>query len=187
MTHQKLLAIVSAVWVLSEVVLAIIRRRATKGASQDRGSFTLLWIALVAGIIAASRVQFFPPTRMPNVSAFFWTGIALIVIGIVVRVVAIATLGRMFTVQVTIQQDHQLIDRGIYSKVRHPSYTGSLLSFAGLGLAFGNWLSLALVLLGALVGLLYRIRVEEAALLGHFGDQYRAYSARTKRLIPGIY
>jgi protein-S-isoprenylcysteine O-methyltransferase Ste14 len=117
----------------------------------------------------------------------FWVGIALILIGIVIRAAAILTLRRYFTVQVTIQDSHELIDRGLYRFIRHPSYTGALISFIGLGFAFGSWLSLAIIAVAALIGFGYRIRVEEQALIGHFGDRYRDYASRTKRLVPGIY
>jgi protein-S-isoprenylcysteine O-methyltransferase Ste14 len=146
-----------------------------------------LWVLLIAAIFTAAQFQRLPAGRMPHRDTLFWLGIALIVAGMIIRATAILTLRRFFTVRVTIQESHELIDRGLYKIIRHPSYTGALVSFVGLGFAFGNWLSLALVLAGAFIGLGYRIRVEEAALTDHFGERYRAYSARTKRLIPGIY
>jgi len=188
MNHQTLLALVSAVWVVSEVVLGIITRRGgTEKSSRDRGSHTLLWSLLVASIFIAAQIRFRPVGRMPEPATMFWIGIALILIGIVIRATAIATLWRYFTVTVMIHESHELIDHGLYRVIRHPSYTGALVSFVGLGFAFGNWFSLAIILAGALIGLAYRIRVEEEALATHFGDRYREYSARTKRLIQGIY
>ena len=108
-------------------------------------------------------------------------------IGADAREIAILTLRRQFTVDVSIQEDHELIDRGVYAVIRHPAYTGAIISFAGLGLVFDNWLSFAAVLIIAVAALSYRIAVEERALVEHFGDRYRAYARRTKRLIPGIY
>jgi protein-S-isoprenylcysteine O-methyltransferase Ste14 len=187
MTHMTLLAIVSAVWVLSEQILAWTRRGSASADVRDRGSFMLLWFALVIGIVAGSMLRGFRPARIPYGDLVFWIGIALIVAGIIVRATAIITLGRFFTVNVMIHSDHKLVDRGLYSIVRHPSYSGSLLSFIGLGLAFGSWLSLVVILIGAGTGFVYRIHVEEAALVSALGDDYRRYAARTKRLIPGIY
>jgi len=180
MPHQTILALVSAVWVALEIVVGILTRGTSR---QDRGSYRVLWALLIGGIIAGSMVKSL--FRMPR--ELFWVGIALIVIGIVIRATAILTLRRYFTVQVTIQESHELIERGLYRWIRHPSYTGALVSFVGLGIAFGSWLSLAIILAAALIGMGYRIRIEEQALIGHFGDRYRDYAARTKRLIPGIY
>src|SRR5207249_1027008 len=104
--------------------------------------------------------------------------------GIAIRATAILTLQRFFTVRVMIQEGHQLVEHGVYSMVRHPSYSGALVSFVGLGLAFGNWLSLIVIAGAALAAFSYRIHVEEQALLAHFGDRYRQYAAHTRRLIP---
>jgi protein-S-isoprenylcysteine O-methyltransferase len=180
MTHSAILGIVSAVWVGAEVILAIL----THGtARKDRSSYAALNLLIGGGILAAAMVSKY--LRMP--SGTFWPGMALIAIGIAIRATAILTLRRYFTVQVTIQDSHELIERGLYRFIRHPAYTGALLSFLGLGLAFGSWLSLAIIVAASLIGFAYRIRVEEQALAGHFGDRYRAYAARTKRIIPGIY
>jgi protein-S-isoprenylcysteine O-methyltransferase Ste14 len=188
MNHPMLLALVSSVWVASEVIVGVITRRsAAEAARHDRGSLILLWALLGATIFAAAQLQFLKIGRMPERNTLFWVGLALILIGILIRGVAILTLRRFFTVSVMIQESHELIERGIYKVVRHPSYTGSLVSFVGLGFAFGNWLSLGLVVIGASIGFAYRIRVEETALTNHFGDRYRSYAARTKRLIPGVY
>jgi protein-S-isoprenylcysteine O-methyltransferase len=71
--------------------------------------------------------------------------------------------------------------------MRHPAYTGLLLRYLGFGLALANWLSLALIFLPMLCTTLYRIRVEEEALVAHFGEEYAAYARETKRLVPGVY
>jgi protein-S-isoprenylcysteine O-methyltransferase Ste14 len=82
--------------------------------------------------------------------------------------------------------DQHVVDTGPYRWIRHPSYTGSLLTIAGFLLCATNWAALAGVV-PVLVGLLYRIRVEEQALSEELGDAYRSYASRTKRLIPFVY
>ncbi len=83
-----------------------------------------------------------------------------------------------------IDDDHQLITTGPYRRLRHPSYAGSLLTLAGIGLALGSWLSLLLAVLGALIGFTRRIQIEEAALQTRFGAAYTAWAQRTWRLVP---
>jgi hypothetical protein len=64
--------------------------------------------------------------------------------------------------------------------------TGGLLMFVGIGLALGNWWSVAAATLGAAIGYSYRIHVEERALLATLGARYAAYAAGRKRLIPFV-
>ena len=106
--------------------------------------------------------------------------------GLVVRLTAIRTLGKQFTVYVAIVEDHKIIDKGLYAVIRHPSYSGNLLTFLGLGLAFENWISLIILVALPMASTLYRISVEEHALLDHFGAAYEKYGQRTKGLVPGI-
>src|SRR5438034_365314 len=121
MNHQVLLALVSAVWVALEVVVGIVSRRSgSQESRRDRGSHTVLWSLLVVSIYVAAQIRFVTVGRMPSPAAMFWIGIALILIGIVIRATAIATLWRFFTVKVMIHESHELIDRGLYRLIRHP-------------------------------------------------------------------
>jgi protein-S-isoprenylcysteine O-methyltransferase len=100
--------------------------------------------------------------------------------------VAIVTLGRQFTVDVSIRQDHALVQHGLYRLVRHPSYSGLLLAMFGLGLLYTNWLSLVSLMVPITLAVINRIAKEERALLAALGSPYAVYCAHTKRLIPGL-
>jgi protein-S-isoprenylcysteine O-methyltransferase Ste14 len=185
MNHNQIFTAVVVIWAASEIGVAIAKRSRDSSSRKDRGSLTLLWITITiaafAGGTIASSVRV---ARMPREA--FWIGIALIVAGIIIRAIAIVTLWRYFTVDVAIANGHELVERGIYRFIRHPSYTGSLLSLLGLGIALRNWISLAVVVITTFLALSYRVRVEEAALIEHFGDRYREYMKRTTRFIPGL-
>ena len=83
-----------------------------------------------------------------------------------------------------IQDDHRLITSGPYRRLRNPSYTGGLLTFVGIGLALGNWLSLAAAAGALLVAYGWRIRAEEKALRERFGQAYADCMRRSWALIP---
>ena len=87
----------------------------------------------------------------------------------------------------TIEPGQTLVRRGPYRVLRHPSYTGLILIFAGFGLAIGSWLGAAAALVCITAGLLPRIRVEEAALAKTFGAEYTAYAGSTARLLPHVW
>jgi protein-S-isoprenylcysteine O-methyltransferase len=105
---------------------------------------------------------------------------------LVLRWTAILTLGRFFTANVTIHEGQMVIAAGPYRYVRHPSYAGLLLAFLGLGVFFGNWLSLGVLMIPITLAVIHRIRLEESMLVSALGPAYNAYCARTKRLIPGV-
>lgn len=74
---------------------------------------------------------------------------------------------------------------GPYRWLRHPAYTGMLLMYAGINMALGTWLGTLIGVGVFLTATLYRIQVEEKALVEAFGEQYRAYMRHTWRLLPG--
>jgi protein-S-isoprenylcysteine O-methyltransferase Ste14 len=137
-------------------------------------------IGLVLAFLGVGRVQNLP-------QAVQLGALVLLISGIIIRFTAIRTLGRFFTGEVTIREDHRLVNTGLYKYVRHPAYTGALLSHAGLGLAFGSWVSLSLSVLPFVVAAFYRIGVEEKALSRRFGEDYTIYAKATHRLIPRVY
>jgi protein-S-isoprenylcysteine O-methyltransferase Ste14 len=98
----------------------------------------------------------------------------------------VRVLGRYFTTSVAVRPRQRVVNSGPYRWVRHPSYSGSLLTLVGLCVTFTNWLSFV-ALIPALVGFSYRILVEERALIEALGLQYREYMTQTKRLVPFLF
>ena len=141
-------------------------------------------LSFVLALAATSQHRFDLIVFRPQV---FYLGLGLMLAGLVFRGYAIRQLGRFFMPEVIIQPGQHVVDQGLYRYLRHPSYTGSFITILGYGLALTNGLSVLIVL--ALPGLVYafRIRVEEAALSAAFGDEYRDYMRRTKRLIPFVF
>lgn len=113
-------------------------------------------------------------------------GLVLFAGGIALRWWSIAVLGKFFTVDVAISDQHRVVDTGPYRFVRHPSYTGALVALLGLGLCLGNWLSMLCLMTPITAAFLWRIRVEERALVAALGENYLNYARRTKRLIPFV-
>jgi len=152
----------------------------------DQGSRTVIGISLWSGVLLAFLTAWaVPAAHFPGSGwPLLLGGLVLMWGGIALRVWAVRTLGPLFCTVVVIQDDHRLITTGPYRLLRHPSYAGSLLTLAGLGLALGSWLSLLVAVLGALIGFTRRMPVEEAVLQTRFGDTYTAYAQRTWRLVP---
>jgi protein-S-isoprenylcysteine O-methyltransferase Ste14 len=154
----------------------------------DRSSLRVLWVAIFVGVNGGILLSFQRIGYFGNGSRIFpIAGLILIICGLLIRWIAIVSLKHQFTVDVWITRDHRIIRKGIYRFVRHPAYAGSLLSFFGLGLCYANYLSILAIFVSICSAFLYRIHVEEKALIDHFGEEYVNYCASTKRLIPGIF
>lgn len=157
---------------------------------RDRGSHVAVVLSISIGVFFAI---FLANARLPGTSiawqplATFWIGIGLMLAGFAFRHYAIHTLGKFFTHTVATRAGQVVIDTGPYRWIRHPSYSGSLVSFIGLGLALGNWASIVALLGCAAIGFAWRVHVEEQALCADLGQPYRDYMQRTKRFIPAIW
>ena len=187
-TLDLIFPIIYSLWFLSEIILNRLRRSNSsdkKGA--DKNSLLLIWVVVIPVIVISSYIaqRFYIPIVESQWTGY--TGLAIMIIGIVIRLLVIKSLGRYFTVDVTIRQDHQLKKDGFYSLVRHPSYFASWLSFAGFGISVNNWISFLLVSVSALAVFMYRIKVEEEVLINQFGPQYLEYKKSTKAIIPFIF
>ncbi len=187
---QDVLVASLLIWRVMEAIVDIrtLRRLRAGARRQDKGSRAVLICMVTLGILLGAWVAFrVPATAITSARTFlFWLGILLIYAGIAFRLYAIGVLGASFTTTVAVAPEQTVIETGPYRLIRHPSYTGLLITLLGLGLSSTNWLSL-LVLMGcALLGLSYRIHVEEDVLKEHLGQQYQEYMRHTKRLIPFV-
>ena len=181
--------LLGVVYLISELLLTVTRRsRSRTGKKQNRSTLLVVWLVIIVSVAAGIYVaKHWPAAALPHQQGFMFAGIALFVTGLLLRWWAIITLGRFFTVDVTIEPDHELVERGPFRMVRHPSYTGVLLAFVGLALTLGNWSALLVILVPIGAAFIHRMNVEENALSGALGLQYSDYMRRTKRLVPFIY
>ena len=177
-----------SIWIISELFGAVLiprlRRRGATRVRRDKGSGALVIFTVFLSISIAFYFGYGGIGMLPDWA--FYLGIILMFLGVLVRQWAIAILGRFFSLTVQIVEDHKVVEKGPYRLVRHPSYTGVLITFVGLGLAVQSG-GAVLVLLGVFsLSFGYRMWVEERTLLSGLGQDYASYMNRTKRLIPFI-
>jgi protein-S-isoprenylcysteine O-methyltransferase len=163
----------------------LIREDRAEAKNQDKGSIFPFAFAMSVGMGGAFFVSFVRVPYLPIPVSI--AGLAIGLAGVVLRVWSIRVLGRYFTRTVQVSNDQPVIDHGPYRLVRHPSYTALLLWVFGFGLALATIESMLLATLPMLGAILWRTRIEEAALLAEIGEPYRAYCKRTKRFIPWLY
>jgi protein-S-isoprenylcysteine O-methyltransferase Ste14 len=115
-----------------------------------------------------------------------YLGLIVFVLGFSLMQWAEVALGRQFSVEVTLQTNHQLIMIGPYRVLRHPRYLGILAYNLGMALIFNSGLALALTI-GLLAVLIWRIGTEETMMRQAFGSDWTTYTQRSWRLIPLVY
>jgi protein-S-isoprenylcysteine O-methyltransferase Ste14 len=140
---------------------------------------TAVWVNLAPRVIPAAAIRPAPVA--------FAAGMVVLLAGLVLRGWSFKALGQYFTHVVMVSDDQPVIATGPYRVLRHPSYAGVLLAVVGIGLASANWAGLVGVTLLIAAPLLWRIHIEESALMTTLGDRYRAYAAQHKRLVPLVW
>jgi protein-S-isoprenylcysteine O-methyltransferase len=157
--------------------------------SFDHGSTRLVGIAFVAAcllLIAAPILNHWNITNFANLTVRI-CGLIVALGGLIIRAVAVRTLGAAYTRTLRQVDDRALTTRGIYKFIRHPGYLGNILLFVGVAGVLGNWLCLGAIIILLAVAYLYRINTEEKMLVKIFGAKYRAYQKSSWRLVPGIF
>lgn len=113
-------------------------------------------------------------------------GLILFVVGVGIRLAGKRALGKYYSYGLRVLPDHKLVTGGVYRYVRHPISLAVLIYGPGIPLIFSSLYGFLITL--ALIPLvLYRIEIEERMLIQKFGDEYRDYIRRTKKLIPFLY
>jgi protein-S-isoprenylcysteine O-methyltransferase Ste14 len=178
-----------ALWIIPELTAAKLKRSTSSAKARDRGSLTLIAILWLTGILLAFLFSsVLPGARLRlNEVVVFCGGIVLMLAGVAFRWYSARVLGKYFTFDVATHNEQALVKEGPYRYIRHPSYSGALISLAGFGLALGNWASLAAAVSCLGLAYCYRIPVEEAALIVALGETYVQYKKRTWRLLPFVF
>jgi protein-S-isoprenylcysteine O-methyltransferase Ste14 len=155
--------------------------------SRDKGSLWLLFGLITVGYALSFSIGATKIGRVYDWNTFFAIGMALFVIGLVIRIHSILTLSQYFTYSVAKVENHKIITTGLYKFIRHPGYLGQLIIFIGISTSISNWLSILAMMIPVTLGYLYRIKVEEQFMTDQLGEDYKNYQARTKRIIPVLY
>ena len=98
-----------------------------------------------------------------------------------------ADLGTNWSITLEVRVQHRLITQGVYTRIRHPMYLALALYSIGQALVIPNWVAGPSNLIAFAILCVLRIRAEERMMVDEFGAEYAAYSARTKRLVPGVW
>lgn len=175
------------VWWLFELWLNRKKRAPDYSQELDDGTLKTLEWTNSASVIIALGFAYFLDWPIFNLELIFLPGLILLVTGLIFRALIVHSMGKNFTVDISIQDNHQLNTKGWYKHIRHPSYSALYLSFIGLAISLNNLIATDLLLIPTLLALLHRIKQEEKVLIQKFNNQYWDYRSKTYALIPFIF
>jgi protein-S-isoprenylcysteine O-methyltransferase Ste14 len=148
------------------------------------GLLSLFGIILLVGVIIYAFYQsVFPWMQLPVPSLARWVGVIMGVICLPLIGWVQSALGESFSKTLTIQEGHELVTTGPYSRIRHPIYSVHTFWFLSWFLISTNLL-FAVSWIIWIVYLQVRIPQEEQMLIEQFGNEYEEYMKKTGRLFP---
>ena len=152
--------------------------------SLETGLLVLAWVGFFVPLIwLASPVLSFaeyPLTLGPLIA-----GVMCFVVGLWLFYRSHADLGTNWSIMLEVREQHRLITQGIYLRIRHPMYLALVVYSLGHALVIPNWVAGPSNLVAFTILFALRVHAEEQMMTDEFGDEYTAYAARTKRLVPG--
>ncbi len=92
-------------------------------------------------------------------------------------------LGKEWSPQLQLREEHHLVTTGPYAQIRHPLYTAMIGYGTSLALVTANWVFVVFAVV-MIAGLFARVPQEEQMMIQGFGEEYKAYMQRTGRFFP---
>ena len=188
-TKQIAILIITGVISITGIIVNIFKKNQKQDifVLNDNHSLLLFRICIPLTLISSIFLYLFSSFKINIDPILLFLSYTLIFVGYFIRLFAILSLGNYFTVNITISMDHKLKTNGIYKKIRHPSYTGLILYYTGLGIAMENYICIIILFVIPLMVVLYRIKNEEKVLQQHFSLSYNEYKKQSYKLFPFIY
>jgi len=163
------------------------KKNQLKSVKKKRDNYSLLLIRITT-IISIIIALLLSVAKIDLLSSWFFVlGVAFMVLGFLIREWAIITIKQFFSFQVSIYSNHKLVNKGLYRFIRHPAYTGALITIIGLGIALRSVIGLGFIIILTGLACGYRIKLEEKFLINEFGEEYITYKKKTKLLIPWVW
>ncbi len=188
MRGQTLFFVVVSAWVAVDAFIIFAFHTRYKQPAVERFSKYILAVSIATGMLLGPLTSETPKGAwLEPIVLHGFMGIPMILTGVFLRLIAVRQLGKAFSTDIPARQDLGLRTEGLYRLVRHPAYTGELLCFLRVSLAYSHLYSSIIAVVIPITGLLYRVRIEEQMLLRCFGREYAKYKENTKMLIQQVF
>ncbi|MCX8161309.1 MAG: isoprenylcysteine carboxylmethyltransferase family protein [Candidatus Saccharicenans sp.] len=170
-------------WWAMDFYLLVFKRNHQQKVAEKKSKF-IVTLLIFAGVLLALVPEGFRATyRQREFGGFQIAGTFVLLAGVAIRFLSVLTLGKHFARDLGVHREKELVTSGLYRWIRHPSYTGEIISFLGVGLVFQHFPASLFITLFPVAAFVYRAIVEEKMLLEEFGSEYEEYRKRTRMFI----
>lgn len=170
-------------WWAMDFYLLIFKRNHEQKVAERKSKFIVTLLIFIGLLLAIVPEDFRATWRHREFGLAQIIGSFILLVGIIIRLLSVLTLGKHFARDIGVHREKELITSGLYARIRHPGYTGEIISFLGVGVVFWHFPASLFVTLLPLVAFLYRAIVEEKVMLEEFGQEYEEYRKRTRMFI----
>lgn len=170
-------------WWAIDFYVIVLKKNGYHKILEKKSKFIITFLILLGVFLAIYPSDFRIMWKTREFGIFQIVGSIVLTIGVCLRFVSIMTLGKHFTPDIGVLEDKKLVTKGLYSKIRHPSYTGEIIAFLGLAIVFQYVPSSLFIFIFPTIAFVYRAIVEEKKLIEEFGEEYLEYRKRTRMFI----
>lgn len=185
--HDSIFLMFLFIVIIIEALLIIRDRKQKNEKSVDDKGSRILIVAVLLLALGLSVAFRFMRIGYYHIECLFWTGVCVSIAGLSFRMYSIRILGKSFSSNITSYTGQTLIVSGPYTYLRHPCYSAIILMTIGFGFVSESWVAMPVLIIPAAGSLMYRIHVEEQFMVNVFGEEYRRYMEKTKRLVPFVF
>lgn len=152
--------------------------------------FVYYWLPLLVAVLLLGPGEWFGDSLIrenfvPHTDLVGTIGLVFCFSGVFIACWSRYLLGKNWSLSVQKKENHELIQSGLYKKVRHPIYTGLLLLFVGNTIIVGDYRGIIAVII-VFFAFWFKLLKEEKILEETFGHQYLLYKVKTFYLIPFV-
>jgi protein-S-isoprenylcysteine O-methyltransferase Ste14 len=170
-------------WCGLDFYILVLKRNSYSKILDKKSKFIVIILIFLGVALADASGNFRDIWRTREFGLFQIVGTFVILTGVILRLISILTLGEYFAPDIAVKSDKKIIQKGLYKKIRHPSYTGEIIAFLGLAIVFQHIPASIYISVLPTLAFVYRAFVEEKKLAQEFGDEFIEYKKRTRMFI----
>ncbi|MDI6846148.1 MAG: isoprenylcysteine carboxylmethyltransferase family protein [Candidatus Saccharicenans sp.] len=180
---RKVFWTITFFWWAMDFYLLVLKRKGGHRISERKSKFIMMMLIFAGVLLAIVPESFRAVWRTRPFGLWQVAGTFILASGVLLRFLSVLHLGKHFAPDIGFRHDRELVTTGLYRWSRHPSYTGEIIAFIGLGIIFQHFPASLFIVLFPAAAFIYRAIVEEKLLIEEFGQEYLEYRKKTRMFV----